>query len=116
MASRTKKLPLSKVGEIAAKAPKQSGRCAAAFRLRALRDSKTIEAATGIVPRWVAERVLNEAAAWLNTDLLRSGPTGSDARAERLFAKHGQFHRLISSNANGGTRAATSSTNSCATG
>ena len=54
------------------------------------------------MPWLIADSVLGEAALFLHTDLPDEWADWLDARAERVFARHGQFHRLISSEANGG--------------
>ncbi len=58
--------------------------------------AKDIEAATDIVPLWVAESVVNEAAHGWRTALPADWPAMLAARAERCFAGHRQFHRLVS--------------------
>ena len=64
-------------------------------------DSR-MEKATEIVPLWVAESVLNEAAAWLRTTLPEEWPAALAAKAERSFARHRQFHRLVCARGNSG--------------
>ena len=54
------------------------------------------------MPWLIADSVLGEAARFLDTELPPEWAEWLDARAERVFARHRQFHRLISSNANGG--------------
>lgn len=61
-----------------------------------------IERATQLMPWLIADSVLGEAARFLDTDLPSEWADWLDARAERVFARRGQFHRLISSNANEG--------------
>ena len=62
-----------------------------------------IERKTGaIVPLWTAESIVNEAGQWLDVHLPEELPALLAAKAERCFAKHRQFHRLVCSNANGG--------------
>ena len=61
-----------------------------------------IERATEIVPLWVAEGILNEAEAWLRTTLPAEWPAALAAKAERCFAGHRQFYRLISARGNRG--------------
>ena len=60
-----------------------------------------IERATELVPLWVAEDVLNEAGTWLGTALPAEWPAILAAKAERCFARHRQFHRLVSAPAAG---------------
>lgn len=72
---------------------------------RALRDrcgSISIEAATDIVPLWVAESMVQEVSVWLDADLPEDWPAALAAKAERCFARHRQFHRLVSARGNGG--------------
>lgn len=66
------------------------------------RQSPRIEAATDLVPLWVAESVVHEAAAWLDTGLPAEWPAALAAKAERCFAGHRQFHRLIRARGNSG--------------
>ena len=61
-----------------------------------------VERATEIVPLWVAEGILGEAGAWLRTTLPAEWPAALAAKAERCFAGHRQFHRLISARGNWG--------------
>ena len=70
--------------------------------LRALCSSKDIEAATDIVPLWVAESMVQEVSVWLDADLPEDWPAALAAKAERSFARHRQFHRLISALGKGG--------------
>ena len=70
--------------------------------LRALRSSKGIEAATEIVPLWVAESMVQEVSVWLDADLPEDWPAALAAKAEQCFARHAQFRRLVSSNRNSG--------------
>ena len=55
-----------------------------------------VERATDLVPLWVAESLVNEAAVWLGTALPAEWPAALAAKAERCFAAHRQFHRLVS--------------------
>ena len=55
-----------------------------------------------IVPLWTAEYVVREASAWLDAPLPEDWPAALAAKAERCFAKHRQFHRLVCSQADGG--------------
>ena len=55
-----------------------------------------------IVPLWTAEYVVREASAWLGAPLPEDWPAALAAKAERCFAKHRQFHRLVCSQADGG--------------
>ena len=48
------------------------------------------------MPWLIADSVLGEASRWLDADLPSEWADWLDARAERCFARHGQFHRLIS--------------------
>ena len=61
-----------------------------------------IERQTEIMPWVIADSVLGEASRWLHTDLPPEWADWLDARAERSFARRGQFHRLISANGNSG--------------
>ena len=61
-----------------------------------------IERATDIVPLWVAESMVQEVSVWLDADLPEDWPAALAAKAERCFARHGQFHRLICARGNGG--------------
>lgn len=54
-----------------------------------------IEPATGIVPLWVAEAVMNEAEAWLGAALPAEWPARLAAKAERCFVGNRQFRRLV---------------------
>ena len=56
-----------------------------------------IERETQLMPWLIADSVLGEASRWLGTDLPEAWADWLDARAERCFARHRQFHRLISS-------------------
>ena len=67
-----------------------------------LRGAGRIEAATEIVPLWVAESIVNEAGAWLRTVLPAEWPAALAARAERCFAVHRQLHRLVCHRGNHG--------------
>ena len=84
------------------------GSAASAKRQRAgavqkgVRLSKDIEAATTIVPLWVAEGIAQEASLWLGTNLPKDSAAALVAKAERCFAGHRQFHRLVSSRRDGG--------------
>ncbi|MEO6785013.1 MAG: hypothetical protein ABI318_02670 [Chthoniobacteraceae bacterium] len=55
-----------------------------------------------IVPLWTAEYIVNEAGQWLDVQMPEELPALLAAKAERCFAGHRQFHRLICSEANGG--------------
>ena len=97
--------------------PVTRGTAAAPIR-RARRGSKTgenadgewrwfdpdsaIERATDIVPLWVAESMVQEVSVWLEADLPEDWPAALAAKAERCFARHRQFHRLISALGKGG--------------
>ena len=61
-----------------------------------------IERRTLLMPWIIADSVLGEAARWLHTDLPPEWAEWLDARAGRCFARHRQFHRLISANGNSG--------------
>jgi len=61
-----------------------------------------IERETQLMPWLIADSVLGEAARFLDTGLPPEWADWLDARAERVFARHRQFHRLISSCANAG--------------
>ena len=61
-----------------------------------------IERDTQIMPWLIADSVLGEAARFLQTDLPDEWGDWLDARAEHVFARRRHFHRLISSEANGG--------------
>jgi len=90
------------------KAKTRHGSAASAKRQRAgavqkgARLSKDIEAATTIVPLWVAESIVQEASRWLGVDLPSDCAAALVAKAERCFAGHRQFHRLVSSRRDGG--------------
>ena len=58
--------------------------------------ASAVERATDLVPLWVAESVVNEAAAWLDAELPGEWPAALAAKAERCFAAHRQFRRLVS--------------------
>lgn len=64
--------------------------------------NSAIERATDIVPLWVAESMVQEVSVWLDADLPEDWPAALAAKAERCFARHRQFHRLISSRGDGG--------------
>ena len=64
--------------------------------------NSAIEAATDIVTLWVAESMLQEVSVWLGADLPEDWPAALAAKAERCFARHRQFHRLISTRGDGG--------------
>ena len=68
--------------------------------LAALRPG--IERQTELMPWLIADSVLGEAGRWLHTELPPEWADWLDARAERCFARHGQFHRLISAGGNAG--------------
>ena len=55
-----------------------------------------IERQTELMPWLIADSVLGEASRWLDADLPPEWADWLDARAERCFARHGQFRRLIS--------------------
>ena len=55
-----------------------------------------------IVPLWTAESIVNEAGQWLDVPMPEELPAFLAAKAERCFARHRQFHRLVCSEANGG--------------
>ena len=57
--------------------------------------ASAVERATDLVPLWVAESVVQEAAAWLRAELPETWAAALAAKAERSFAGHRQFHRLI---------------------
>ena len=97
MASRPKKSPSSKKPRAAVRKPRPAW---TRELLAALRPG--IERATHLMPWLIADSVLGEAARFLDTDLPPEWADWLDARAERVFARRGQFHRLISSNASGG--------------
>ena len=61
-----------------------------------------IERRTEIMPWVIADSVLGEASRWLDADLPPEWADWLDARAERCFARHGQFHRLVSACGAGG--------------
>lgn len=58
-----------------------------------------------VVPLWVAESIVAEAARWLGADLPDELPARLAAKAERCFAGHPQFHRRLCSNADSGNAA-----------
>ena len=64
--------------------------------------ASAVERATDLVPLWVAESIVNEAAAWLHAELPAEWPAALAAKAERCFARHRQFHRLVSGCGAGG--------------
>ena len=68
--------------------------------LAALRPG--IERQTELMPWLIADSVLGEASHWLHTELPPEWADWLDARAERCFARHGQFQRLISARGNSG--------------
>ena len=55
-----------------------------------------------IVPLWTAEHIVKEAGRWLDVPLPEELPAFLAAKAERCFARHRQFHRLVCSKASGG--------------
>ena len=55
-----------------------------------------------IVPLWTAEHIVKEAGRWLEVPLPAELPAFLAAKAERCFARHRQFHRLVCSQANSG--------------
>ena len=57
---------------------------------------------TGLVPLWVAESILQEAGNCLRESLPAEWAAALAEKAERCFAGHRQFRRLVSSNANHG--------------
>lgn len=61
-----------------------------------------IERQTELMPWLIADSVLGEASRWLRTDLPPEWADWLDARAERCFARHRQFHRLVSATGAGG--------------
>lgn len=61
-----------------------------------------IERQTELMPWLIADSVLGEASRWLRTDLPPEWADWLDARAERCFARHRQFHRLVSARGAGG--------------
>ena len=61
-----------------------------------------IERRTEIMPWVIADSVLGEASRWLDAELPPKWADWLDARAERCFARHGQFHRLVSACGAGG--------------
>ena len=61
-----------------------------------------IERQTELMPWVIADSVLGEASRWLHADLPPEWADWLDARAERCFARHSQFHRLISASGAGG--------------
>ena len=73
-------------------------------RMRELRVALRpgIERETQLMPWLIADSVLGEAGRFLETELPPEWADWLDARAERVFARRGQFHRLISSEGNGG--------------
>lgn len=68
--------------------------------LAALRPG--IERRTELMPWLIADSILGEAGRWLHTELPPEWADWLDARAERCFARQGQFHRLISARGAGG--------------
>ena len=112
MASRPKKSPSSKKPRAAVRKPCGLAKGPPPSRRRKPRPAWTrellaalrpgIERATHLMPWLIADSVLGEAARFLDTDLPPEWADWLDARAERVFARRGQFHRLISSNASGG--------------
>lgn len=68
---------------------------------RVRRAARDIEAATDLVPLWVAESVLNRAMWEWRTVLPGDWPAALAAKAERCFAGHRQFRRLVSAPVNG---------------
>ena len=106
MNSRPKKSASSKARKVgtARRAVRERGAAKPAPSLRSRRGRlgepslplRAIEPATDLVPLWVAESVMNEAGAWLRTALPADWPAALAAKAERCFARHRQFHRLIS--------------------
>ena len=54
------------------------------------------------MPWIIADIVVDAASQWLNTDLSEEWTELLDAKAERCFARHKQFHRLICSKASHG--------------
>ena len=60
------------------------------------------ERRTEIMPWVIADSVLGEASRWLGAELPPEWADWLDARAERCFARHGQFHRLVSACGTGG--------------
>ena len=65
--------------------------------------SSAIERKTeAIVTLWTAEYVVRDVSRWLDAELPEELPALLAAKAERCFAKHRQFHRLVCSNANNG--------------
>ena len=115
--SRPKKLPLSKEKKVrravsvpprppslqrdsARRKPSAISRQLPAKTARRQRPAG-IETATGLVPLWVAESVLNEAEVWLHSALPAEWPAALATKAERCFAGHRQFHRLVSARTTG---------------
>lgn len=109
MTSRPKKSPSWKEksdGATAAPATKPARRISTRTRRRSPRPAWTreflaslrpgIERQTELMPWLIADSVLGEAIRWLHTDLPPEWADWLDARAERCFARHRQFHRLIS--------------------
>ncbi len=74
----------------------------AAAAWKSLPTDSEIERETDLVPQWIAESVLQAASVYLQTDLPDEWTERLTAKAERCFAGHRQFRRLISSNRNHG--------------
>lgn len=73
---------------------------------RWVNPDSAIERQTGaIVPLWVAESIVAEAARWLDVPMLEELPALLAAKAERCFAGHRQFHRKLCSEAGSGNAA-----------
>lgn len=110
MASHPKKSPSSKVvpkpksakpkAQTAAAVPvddlAHEPPCVAA-RIRRIRACKPINQQTPIEPLWVAESIVQECAVWLGESLPEEWPEKLAIKADKCFASHRQFHRLVKS-------------------
>lgn len=65
-------------------------------------DSAIERETEAIVPLWTAEYIVRNVSRWLNAELPEELPALLAAKAERCFAGHRQFHRLVCSEANSG--------------
>jgi hypothetical protein len=72
-----------------------------AARIRRIRACKPINEQTLIEPLWVAESIVRECGVWLGEDLPEQWPALLAVKADKCFAAHPQFHRLIKAPENG---------------
>ena len=74
---------------------------AIAARIRRIRACKPINEQTQIEPLWVAESIVQECGLWLGEPLPEEWVGKLATKADKCFASHRQFHRLVKSPAHG---------------